>query len=129
MPLNKETKPNQTTPVSCLHKFQWSNNSISNISIYHESFVCSKFESHIWPTNRTQSGTNTLGKSGPKSESNEGIFLIPQTSSITGDSLSDCSMSYAGESLWRGVLTFAEMLSVYFTASSVLACIECVWWS
>ena len=45
----------------------------------------------------------------------EGAFCIPQSSSITGVSLSDCLMSYPGNFL-AGSYTFAEMQSVYSTA-------------
>ena len=44
---------------------------------------------------RTLSGTTTLGQSGPGSNGNEGVLLIPQ-SSKAGASPSDCLMSYLG---------------------------------
>ena len=40
------------------------------------------------------SGTTTLGQSGPGSDGNKGILHIPQSSSITGTSPSDCLVSY-----------------------------------
>ena len=42
----------------------------------------------IWPTNETLTGIINMGRSGPGSNGNEEIFLIPQ-SSIAGASLSD----------------------------------------
>ena len=43
--------------------------------------------------------------SGPGSDGNEGVLRIPQSSSITGTSPSDCSVSYPGHSLgWRGLI-------------------------
>ena len=47
-------------------------------------------------------------KVGPESDGNEGVLCIPQSSSITGASSSDCLVSYAGYSL-AGVYSSAEM--------------------
>ena len=49
--------------------------------------------SSIWPIDRTLSGTTTPGQSGPKSDDNEEVLRIPQSSSITRASLSDCLIS------------------------------------
>ena len=38
--------------------------------------------SSIWSIDRTLSGATTLGQSGPGSDDNEGLFHIPQISSI-----------------------------------------------
>ena len=46
--------------------------------------------SSIWPIDRTLSGSTTLGQGGTP---------LPQSSSITGTSLSDCLMSQSGHSL------------------------------
>ena len=46
--------------------------------------------SSIWPTDRTLSGTITPGQSGPGSYGYEGVLCIPQSSSITEASPSDC---------------------------------------
>ena len=59
--------------------------------------------SSIWPIDRTLSGATTTGLSGPGSNSNEGILHILQSSCITGDSPSDCLVSYAGHSLGEGL--------------------------
>ena len=55
--------------------------------------------SSIWPIDRTLSGATTPGQSGPGSDSNEGVLCIPESSSITGTSLSDCLVLYSGHSL------------------------------
>ena len=44
------------------------------------------------------------GQSGPGSNGNEGVLCIPQSSSITGTSPSNCLVSYLGHSFGRGVL-------------------------
>ena len=46
----------------------------------------------------TLSGATTPGYSGPKSDGNEGVLCIPQSSSIIEASPSDCLVSYAGQS-------------------------------
>ena len=46
--------------------------------------------SPIWPINRTLSDATTPGPSGPRSDGNEEVLRIPQISSITGTSQSDC---------------------------------------
>ena len=50
--------------------------------------------------NWTLSGATSPGQSGPGSNSNEGVLRIPQSSSITGTSPSDCLGSYRGHLLW-----------------------------
>ena len=59
------------------------------------------------------SGATIPGQSGPGSNNNEGVLCIPQSSSITGTSPSDCLVSYPGLSLGGGL---TPLLSVYFTA-------------
>ena len=74
--------------------------------------------SSIWPIDRTLSGATNPDKSGPGSDGNEGVLCIPQNSSITGTSPSDCLALYPGHS-WGGVSPpppHAEMQSVYFIA-------------
>ena len=61
-------------------------------------------------------GTTIPGQSGPWSNGNEGVLSIPQSSSITGTSPSDCLVSYPGYLLGRGSYPSAEMQSVYSTA-------------
>ena len=42
----------------------------------------------------TLSGATTPGQNGLRSNGNDGVLPIPQSSSITGNSLSDCLVSY-----------------------------------
>ena len=51
----------------------------------------------------TLSDVTTPGQIGPWSDSNEGVLRIPQSSSITGVSPSDCFLSYQGDSLGGGL--------------------------
>ena len=53
-------------------------------------------------------GATTLGLSELEIDGNERVLHIPQTSSITGISLSDCLVSYAGHSLVGGSFLSAE---------------------
>ena len=46
--------------------------------------------SYIWPIDGTLSGATTSFQSRPGSNGNEGVLRIPQSSSITGASPSDC---------------------------------------
>ena len=71
------------------------------------SFVCIQFNgfkyskwlnSSIWPIDGTVTGTTTLGQSGPGSNSNEGVFHIPQSSKM-GTSPLDALLSYPGHLL------------------------------
>ena len=55
--------------------------------------------SSIRPIDRTLSGATRLSQSQPKSDGNEGVLHIPQSSSITGALPSDCFKSYLGHSL------------------------------
>ena len=49
--------------------------------------------SSIWPIDRTLSGATSEGQRGLESDNNEGVLRIPQSSSITYTSPSDCLMS------------------------------------
>ena len=81
----------------------------------------------IWPIDRTLSGATTPAKSGPGSNGNEGVLRIPQSSSISGTSPSDCFVSYS-EQLWRGrAYPSAEVQSVYSTAPANW--IKDSWWA
>ena len=84
---------------SFVYTIKWSNRSISNNSILHKSFVCTLLESSIWPIDRTLLSDSTSGESGLGSNSNEEVLDIPQSSSITGASLSDCLVPYPEHSL------------------------------
>ena len=50
------------------------------------------------------------------SDSNEGVLRIPQSSSITENSQSDCLVPYPKRSLGERFYSYAEKKSVYFTA-------------
>ena len=69
--------------------------------------------SSIWPIDRTLSGANTPGQSGPGSNGNNRVLCIPQSFSITGTSLSDYLVSYPGHSLVGGGLTPLLIFSRY----------------
>ena len=56
-----------------------------------------------------------MGQGGPGSDGNEGALSIPQSSSITGASTSDCLVSYLGHSL-EEPYPFVGMQLVYSTA-------------
>ena len=70
--------------------------------------------SFIWPIDRTLSGATTLGHSGLWSDGNEEVLCIPQSSSITRASPSNCLVSYPGHSLGGG-FPFAEKQLVHST--------------
>ena len=53
----------------------------------------------IWPIDRTLSGVTNSAQSGPGSNSNEGVFRILQSCSITEASTSDYLASYTEHSL------------------------------
>ena len=75
----------------------------------------------IWPIDRTLSGAFTLGQSGPRNDGNEVVLSIPQSSSITRASASDCLMSYPEHSVvvvMMGSYSFIEMQSAYSTAAA-----------
>ena len=73
------------------------------------------WNSFVWPIDRTLSGATNPGQSGHGSNGNEEVLHIPQSSSITGVSPSDCFVSYLGHSLGVSYLS-AEMQSVYSIA-------------
>ena len=81
-----------STQFSCQKSFI-SSNSIS---------ISMQFN-YIWPIDRILSGPTTLGQSRPRSDGNERVLRISQSSSITGASQSDCLMSYPGHSFGGGL--------------------------
>ena len=56
------------------------------------------------------------GQSGPGSNGNEGLLCIAQSPSITGNSPSNCLVSYLEHSLGWGVYPSAKVQLVYSTA-------------
>ena len=73
--------------------------------------ICSQFSS-IWHIDRTLSGASTPGQSGPRSDGNEGVLCILQSTEITEASPSDCLVSYPGHSVGESYLS-AKNQSVY----------------
>ena len=72
--------------------------------------------SSIWPRHGTLLGATTPGQNEPKSDCNKGVLRIPQSSSITGTSPSDCLVPDLGYSLEMGSYTSVEKQSVYSAA-------------
>ena len=58
----------------------------------------------LCPIERTQSGAKTTAQSGPRSNGHGGVLRIPQSSSITEASSSDCLVLYTGHSLGNLIL-------------------------
>ena len=54
------------------------------------------------------SGATTPDQSGPRSDGNKEVLCIPQSSSITGTSPSDCLVSYPGHLLGGWSYPYAE---------------------
>ena len=80
------------------------NSSVRSLNVKTFLFLIMQFSispqfSSIRPIDRTLSGAITLGQSGPGSNSNKGVFCIPQSSSITWASSSDFLVLYLGHSL------------------------------
>ena len=61
-------------------------------------------------------GDTTPGQSGPRSDGNKEVLRIPQSSSFTGASPSDCLVSYLEHLIWLGSYHSAEKQPVYSTA-------------
>ena len=72
--------------------------------------------SSIEPIERALSGATISGQSKPGRNGNEGVLCIPQSSSITGTSPSDCLELYPGHLLEGVSYHSSEMQSVYSTA-------------
>ena len=70
--------------------------------------------SSIWPIDNAQPGATTPGESGPGSDGNEGIFRIPQSSSITGTSPWDCLVSYPGQSVGGLLPSCGDAVGVFY---------------
>ena len=67
----------------------------------------------------TLSSATTPGQCGPGSDGNEGVLRIPQNSSITVPSPSDCLVSYPGFS-WMGVLPLCRgVVSIFYSSSQL----------
>ena len=62
-----------------------------------------------------------LNQSGPGNDGNEGVLRIPQSSSITGASPSDCLVSYLGHSLEGG--SYSSAVGIFYSPSR-LGCLN-----
>ena len=82
--------------------------------------------SSLWPINRTLLDATTPGHCGSRSDSNKGVLRIPQSSSITGASPSDCLISYPGHSLGE-CYPSAELQSMYFTVPADWPLVGLAW--
>ena len=72
--------------------------------------------SSIYDIDRTLSGATTLGQSEPGHIGNEGVLWIPQSSSITETSPSDCLVSYPEPWLRvRGLTTLQKSSRVFYS--------------
>ena len=66
------------------------------------------------------SGASTPGQSGPGRNGNEGVLHIPQSSSITGTSPSDCLVSYPGHLLGEVLPLCREAVDIFYSPSQLL---------
>ena len=79
------------------------------------------WNSSIWPIDRTLSVATTPGQSGSGSDGNDEIIRIPQSTSITGASPSECLVLYPGHS-WGvgGVLPiYRDAVGVFYNPSQL----------
>ena len=65
----------------------------------------------------TSSGATTMGQSEPGSDGNEGVLRIPQSSSITRTSPSDCLVSYPGTPIGEVSLLCRGAVGVFYSCS------------
>ena len=78
--------------------------------------------SSIWPIDRTLLGAMTPSQNGSESNSDKAVLHIPQSSSITGASPSDCLVSYPGQ-FGGEVFPFCRgAVSVFYNSSRLS------WW-
>ena len=75
----------------------------------------------IWPIDRTLSGATTPRQSGARSNGDEGVLRILQSSSITGTSPSDC---YIQNTCWGRSLTLLQRSSRCFLHPQLTGPIE-----
>ena len=108
----------------CLHTVKWFQVLLFNKQFYLPAVICLNTvkwsNSSSWPIDGTQSGTTTLGQSGPESNGNEGVFHIFQ-SSRTGASPWDSFVTYPRYLMRRGVLTICrDAVSVIYSPSQMV---------
>ena len=73
--------------------------------------------SSIGPIDRTLSGSTSPCQSGPGSYGNEKVLHIPQRSSITGNSPSECLRLYSRHYLWGGLTSCRYAVGVFHSPS------------
>ena len=73
--------------------------------------------SSIWLINRTLSSATTPSQRGLVNDGNKEVLRISQSSSINGDSPSDCLMSYPGPSLGAGITLCRDEVGVFYNPS------------
>ena len=101
-------------------KINQSTNQFSQIVLFQViQFSISTQFSSIWLTDRTLSDVTTPGPSGPRSDGNEGMLCISQSSSITRTSPSDCFFFNIQDS-HGGVLTLCRDAVCVFYGPSQL---------
>ena len=75
--------------------------------------------SSIWLIDRTLSGATTPRQSKLGSDDNKEVLHIPQSTSITGASPSDCLVSYPGHLLDGVVLPlYRDAIGIFYNPSS-----------
>ena len=75
--------------------------------------------SSILTIDGTLSGATTPGQSGSGIDGNEGVLHIPQSSSITGTSPSDCLVSYPGHTLGVVLPQCRGAVGVFYSPSQL----------
>ena len=65
----------------------------------------------------TVSGVTTSGQSGPESDGNKEVLLIPESFGITGASPSECLASYLGHSLQKSYPSAWDAVDVFCSPS------------
>ena len=83
--------------------------------------------SSIWPIDWTISGDTTQRQSWPGSDSDGGMLRVPQSSSVTEASPSDCLVLYLVYSLGESY-PIAKMQSVYSTEPQPTVSQDAPWW-
>ena len=112
--LNYQTVLFQTLQFTSSRVFLFTQLNVKSVPFLTIPFSLSTQFSSIWPKDRTLSGTTTLGHCGPGSNGNQRVLCIPQSSSITGASPSDCLESYPGYLLEESYPS-VKMQSLYST--------------
>ena len=120
--LTSHTQPTSTlSRIKCCERYILIKKCVrSFIEVHHYVWVCFRnivVYSYI-TIDRTLSSATTPSQSRPESNGNEAVLRIPQSSSITGTSPSNCFVSYPGHSL-QGVLSLCrETVGVFYSPSS-----------